>query len=235
MLRITSSENSFNRRSASWFIVLTSPRSLGTAFGSGDSDKASHRQLILQHIDIKINDFGEDAVAVDTISGIWRWFPLWAVVGNHPVNCDKGNTSSSDLYMQGNKKIAVCSVSFRASDNNISLVDAGNKGDILSVWPENTKDACTLSFSFKPLASINYIVVQYRNDTSPLWIPCTAVARLLTTDLLWKLSKVSRVVLVLVVDDMPVWLVGLNALRRQYKQITDHYNILFGESVEEHS
>lgn len=32
-------------------------------------------------------------------------------------------------------------------------------------------------------------------------------------DLLWKLPKVPRVVLVLVVDHMPVGLVGLNALR----------------------
>lgn len=58
---------------------------------------------------------------------------------------------------------------------------------------------------------------------------CTVV--LLTIDLLWKLSKVPGIVLVLVVDDMPVRLVGLNALKRQWKQITDHNNKLYGVSV----
>lgn len=43
-------------------------------------------------------------------------------------------------------------------------------------------------------------------------------------DLLWKLPKVPRVVLVLVVDHMPVGLVGLNALRGRKKQ--QHKNTL---------
>lgn len=60
------------------------------------------------------------------------------------------------------------------------------------------------------------------------------MSRFLTIDLLWKLSKVSRIVLILVVDDMPVRLVGLNALRRQCEQITDHDNILFSVSVQEY-
>lgn len=57
--------------------------------------------------------------------------------------------------------------------------------------------------------------------------PCTPTVniqrrrlqRTLTTVLLWKLPKVSRVVLILVVDNVPVRLVGLDALRRQQEQV----------------
>lgn len=48
-------------------------------------------------------------------------------------------------------------------------------------------------------------------------------------DLLWKLAKVPRVVLILVVDHVPVGLVGLNALRGRK---TDNKN-MFGSSAEE--
>lgn len=44
-------------------------------------------------------------------------------------------------------------------------------------------------------------------------------------DLLWQLPKVSRVVLILVVDHMPVRPVGLNALKRQKTQVKNLYNI----------
>lgn len=61
------------------------------------------------------------------------------------------------------------------------------------------------------MASINYsekLLLQYLLIKRP----CTAAVRL--SFLLWELSKVSRVVVVLVVDDVPVRFVGLNALRR---------------------
>lgn len=71
--------------------------------------------------------------------------------------------------------------------------------------------------------------------TSPLEVQCAAVSRfIIIMDLLWKLPKVSRVVLILVVDHMPVRLVGLNALRRQKTQVKDH-NIIFRVSVLQHT
>lgn len=147
----------------------------------------------------------------------------------------KKETLLPQIYMQGNK--------------NISLFPSEPAATTFFCWMQETKVTfclcdlktqrmcalCLLNLWHPLIIWRSRTVVQYRNDTSRRWIPCTAAARLLTTDLLWKLSKVSGVVLVLVVDDMPVWLVGLNALRRQYKQITDHYNILLSESVEEHS
>lgn len=42
----------------------------------------------------------------------------------------------------------------------------------------------------------------------------SAVPRMLTTDLHWKLSEVSRIVLILVVDNVPVGVVRFNALRK---------------------
>lgn len=51
------------------------------------------------------------------------------------------------------------------------------------------------------------------------WIQRRRLQRTLTAVLLWKLPKVSRVVLILVVDDVPVRLVGLDALRRQQDRV----------------
>lgn len=50
-----------------------------------------------------------------------------------------------------------------------------------------------------------------------MWAEPAAVSRLIIMDLLWKLPKVPRVVLVLVVDHVPVGLVGLNALSGRKK------------------
>lgn len=55
------------------------------------------------------------------------------------------------------------------------------------------------------------------------------MSRFSIMDLLWKLSKVRRVVLILVVDHVPVGLVGLNALRGRRKE---HEN-MFWVSAEE--
>lgn len=65
-------------------------------------------------------------------------------------------------------------------------------------------------------ASIYYTVPVY---TCPSYLAVsfanTTYCRAWDLNLLWKLSEITRIVLVLVVDDMPVGLVGLNALWRQ--------------------
>lgn len=57
-------------------------------------------------------------------------------------------------------------------------------------------------------------------SVAPVWTRCRRPGGTLTTVLLWKLPKVSGVVLILVVDNVPVRLVGLDALRRQQKQVS---------------
>lgn len=55
---------------------------------------------------------------------------------------------------------------------------------------------------------------------APVWIQCSRLWRTLTIVLLWKLPKVCGVVLILVADNVPVRLVGLDALRRQREQLS---------------
>lgn len=92
-----------------------------------------------------------------------------------------------------------------------------------NIFPKEEKFAPVLStVTLHPLTfSLGLSSCPYMTTVNMSWHLCEYwLWRTLTIVLLWKLPKVCGVVLILVVDNVPVRLVGLDALRRQQEQLS---------------